>query len=77
MIFMEHALQALIVVTIMLIFKPCFSVININRYHIDWSVDPSKTIEEIYGDAVPDLMGEEPKDQSKAYPTLTMYVSSK
>ncbi len=44
----------------------------LSRYYIGWSDEPLEIIEDIYGNAIPEMMGEEPKDQSSIYPTLTM-----
>ena len=46
----------------------------LNRYYIGWSDDPLEIIEDIYGNAIPEMMGEESKDQSTIYPTLSMSV---
>ena len=44
------------------------------KYHIEWAEDPLAKIECITGDAVTELIGEEPKEESQEYPTLSKYV---
>ena len=47
-----------------------------NRYHIEWSEDPLNTIESIYGDGgIADFLGEESRNQSQTYPTMTLYAN--
>ena len=44
------------------------------KYHIEWAEDPLAKIESITGDAVTELIGEEPKEESQEYPTLSKCV---
>ena len=41
------------------------------RYHLDWNGDTLHLIETIAGDAMVELLGEEPLEESSTYPTLT------
>ena len=41
------------------------------KYHFEWASDPLALIETVVGDAVTELMGEEPHEASQKYPTLT------
>ena len=41
------------------------------KYHFEWAGDPLRVIESMVGDAVVELMGDEARDTSQKYPTLT------
>jgi len=41
------------------------------KYHMEWAGDSLAVIEGIVGDAVTELIGEEPVEESQAYPTLS------
>ena len=41
------------------------------RYHLEWADDPLALVESIAGEGVVELMGEEPQEESSAYPTLS------
>ena len=41
------------------------------KYHFEWAGDPLDVIETMVGDAVTELMGEEGRQASQKYPTLT------
>ena len=41
------------------------------KYYFEWAGEPLAVIESMVGDAVVELMGEEARDTSQKYPTLT------
>ena len=41
------------------------------KYYFEWASDPLAVIESMVGDAVVELMGDEARDTSQKYPTLT------
>ena len=41
------------------------------KYYFEWASDPLAVIETMVVDAVVELMGEEARDTSQKYPTLT------
>ncbi len=45
------------------------------KYHVTWSEDSLQLMEEIVGGSVAELMGEEAREESATYPTLTKLVS--
>ena len=46
------------------------------RYHIEWSPDPLVVLENIAGEGITELLGEDTSEESTTYPTLSMSVSS-
>ena len=44
------------------------------KYHMEWAEDPLAKVECIAGDAVTELIGEEPMEESQEYPTLSKCV---
>ena len=50
----------------------CTCVCVCARYHIEWSESPLSVVEVICGNAVTQLMGEDPQERSSLYPTLSL-----
>ena len=46
------------------------------RYHIEWSPDPLVVLENIAGEGITELLGEDTSEESTTYPTLSKSVSS-
>lgn len=46
------------------------------RYHIEWSSDPLEVLENIAGEGITELLGEDTSEESTTYPTLSKSVSS-
>lgn len=46
------------------------------RYHIEWSPDPLEVLENIAGEGVKELLGEDASEESTTYPTLSKCVSN-
>ena len=45
------------------------------RYHIEWSPDPLEVLENIAGEGITELLGEDTSEESTTYPTLSKSVS--
>ena len=46
------------------------------RYHVEWSPDPLEVLENIAGEGVVELLGEDAVEESTVYPTLTKLVGA-